>query len=277
MPDPSLERYLAEHYYSGPKSEAILKRYGDDGGRKKKKRRKHAESTDTLTIRDENSVWFGEEPDAEDTDEAVVPETTADMHSIPVQGGSMKSQGWVNLRASDPSASSAPRNEQATPDDPHMAEPADTTPDTLQQVQTAHSDVHVVEPPREPEPPRVKAGLMTGAQLRAQREAREAAERAGQAREQAESAAAASDHAAQQETVYRDASGRRIDIAEEEARIREEQARIERKERERKQWNQGLVQRREREASRNELAAMQKEGVTRCVSPTNAVMPRTQK
>ena len=39
----------------------------------------------------------------------------------------------------------------------------------------------------------------------------------------------------------------------------------ERKKREREQWNQGLVQRREREEQRRELDRMQKEGVARYV------------
>lgn len=226
MPDRSLELYLAQHYYSGPKSEAILNKYGDDG-RKKKKKKKHTEGGDALTIKDDSSVWFGEEQEG---DEDVAPEAV-EVKEAPAPVATTKSQGWKNVREGEAvlppteAPPSAPREEQDTP-----------------------------------APPPIKAGLMSGAQLRAQREAREAAERAEREREAAEAA-----EAPPQETVYRDASGRKIDVEEEEARIREEHLRAEAKKKEREQWNQGLVQRREREAQRSELEAVQKEGVARYV------------
>ncbi|WFC93693.1 Pre-mRNA-splicing factor cwc26 [Malassezia brasiliensis] len=216
MPDPSLEQYLAEHYYSGPKADAVLKRYGEDGKKKKKKRKHHTQNNDALIIKDDSAVWFGEEPEAEEAEDDVVPEGIPDAQYLQTSGQSAMLM-----------------------------------------------EMERVESPISPAPPPIKAGLMSGAQLRAQREAREAAERAEREREAAEAAEKEDDIPAHQETVYRDASGRRIDLAEEEARIREEHLRAELKKREREQWNQGLVQRREREEKRRELDQMQKEGVAR--------------
>ena len=55
MRDPALERYLAQHYHSGPKAEALLERYGDGEKRKKKKRRKHDDGGGALTIKEDNN------------------------------------------------------------------------------------------------------------------------------------------------------------------------------------------------------------------------------
>lgn len=96
--------------------------------------------------------------------------------------------------------------------------------------------------------PRPQAGLLSREQLRAQREARKAAEKA--AGEEAQAA----EPVIPQETVYRNAQGRRIDIHEEETRMREEEESRARKEAEKIEWNRGLVQRRE-EAQR--LAMLQ--------------------
>ena len=95
---------------------------------------------------------------------------------------------------------------------------------------------------------RPQAGLLSREQLRAQREARKAAEEA------ASREAPVAEPAVPQETVYRDAQGRRIDLQEEELRMREEEELRARKEAEKKEWNRGLVQRRE-EAQR--LAMLQ--------------------
>ena len=97
---------------------------------------------------------------------------------------------------------------------------------------------------------------MTREEIRAQREARRAAEQAQREQDSEEP---------EQETVYRDEQGRRVNVAEEEARIRAEQEAEVAKEKERATWTQGLAQRREREAREAELRELRKEGVTRYV------------
>lgn len=262
MPDPLLEQYLAEHYYSGPKADAVLKRYGEDGKKKKKKRKHHTENNDALIIKDDSAVWFGDEPEAEEAEDDVVAEAIPDSQYLQTSGSTSKPSGWVNVRqgAPQPTSNRPPSRDQPTSGSLEGMGMATGVPET-----SMPKDMARAESPVSPAPAPIKAGLMSGAQLRAQREAREAAERAEREREAAEFAEKEDDIPAHQETVYRDASGRRIDLAEEEARIREEHLRAERKKREREQWNQGLVQRREREEQRRELDRMQKEGVARCV------------
>ncbi|KAL4398894.1 Pre-mRNA-splicing factor Cwc26 [Malassezia pachydermatis] len=238
MPDEKLQRYLAEHYYSGPKSEAVLEKYGD-GKKKKKKRRADAEGTDprAVLIRDEGSLWFGEtdeHDDAEAETEAVhvgpIVQDTA-----PSSKQSQKS-GWTAIRKPTSEAPSAP-------DTP--------VPEATSQAATPEMET------------RPKAGLMSREQLRAQREAREAAERAAakeEAMQQDEQLPEA------QQTVYRDAQGRRVNIEEEEERLKQEEQERLRKKEEQKQWNRGLVQRREEAEQRAMLDSARHEQLTKYVS-----------
>lgn len=249
MTDRPLDLYLAQHYYSGPKSDAILKRYGKDGKKKKRKREKEA---DAVVIRDDDAVWFGEvsEDEEEGDTDAVVAGAVPAMATAP-GGTSAGSRGWVPVRDKEEVVSVAATQASAP-------EPLSTAPLA---VATSSSIPAELDASAEPAPPaRITAGLMSGAQLRAQREAREASERALQEQE-----AQAEDAPPHHETVYRDAQGRRIDLEEEEARLRAEHEYNEQKKKEREQWGQGLVQRRERETKRSELAAMQREGVARYV------------
>ncbi|PKI83711.1 Pre-mRNA-splicing factor cwc26 [Malassezia vespertilionis] len=220
MPDPALQRYLAEHYISGPKSDAILKRYGDDGQKKKKRKKREGADGGGLLIQDEATVWFGEEaPAEEDEEEGVAPDFSISDVSVP--STSSKPSGWKSVRAAGPDVAQA----QETP---------------------AQAPVPI------------KAGLMSREAIKAQREAREA--------QHAHETQSAEAHAAAQEaetTVYRDAQGRRINVEDEETRIRAEQLEAERKDKERKVWGQGVVQRRAKHAQQAEQQAVQEEGVVR--------------
>lgn len=208
-PDPKLQLYLAQRYYSGPKADIIAAKYGD--GRKKKKK-KTSDST-ALTIHDDSEAWPSEQAEDDEQGDIVQVPTTVES-------------GWsaVGTHASGPPAPTAPAPPTLTP------APAATAP-----------------VPR--------AGLMTREEIRAQREARRAAEQAQREQEQEEEP--------EQETVYRDEQGRRVDVAEEEARIRAEKEAEAAKEKERATWTQGLAQRRESEARRAGLHELRKEGVTR--------------
>lgn len=238
MRDEKLQRYLAEHYYSGPKSEAVLARYGD-GKKKKKKKRSHADApsvADAMTIRDPSSVWFGtpeDEADEGEMDEAPVPAAPIHSETAPPASKSQKA-GWTSVRA--PTEPEAPPSAAAPPAAPAPDVPAPTT--------------------------KPKAGLMTREQLKAQREAREAAERAAA---EAEAQASAEPAPPPTETVYRDAQGRRINLEEEEARLKEEARQRALMEKERAQWNRGLVQRRAEAEQRAELATAEGERVTKYV------------
>lgn len=212
-PDPKLQLYLAQHYYSGPKADIIAAKYGD--GRKKKKKK----TTDggALTIRDESETWPTEQDEEDAHVEAPAPATGA--------------SGWSAV-----GVHTTAQVECAAP------------------IPTASAPAPVTDAGAQPPAPR--AGLMTREEIRAQREARRAAEQAQREQDSEEP---------EQETVYRDEQGRRVNVAEEEARIRAEQEAEVAKEKERATWTQGLAQRREREAREAELRELRKEGVTRYV------------
>lgn len=102
--------------------------------------------------------------------------------------------------------------------------------------------------------PKLKAGLRTREEMRAERLVRQAAEEAA-AREAAQGGTSASspggglqgsaEDGQGQETIYRDASGRKIDAAADAAERRAAKREEERREREKKEWGKGLVQRQE--------------------------------
>lgn len=248
MPPEQLQRYLAEHYMSGAKSQAILDRY-DDKKRKKKKKRVDEPSHGGMVIREDQALWFGAQDDDDDGDddgvELTIPEGQVVLET---SRASHKSQAsaWQSVRDAEAAtgASAAPALPPAHQDEPSAPSGSDA-------------------PPAPTERPR--AGLMSREQLKAQREARKAAERAAA---EAAAAEAGTDLAAEvpsqeQETVYRDAQGRRIDVAAEEARLQEEAAQAARMKEERKQWNRGVVQRQQEAAAREALAAAASEQVAR--------------
>ncbi|WFD42582.1 Pre-mRNA-splicing factor cwc26 [Malassezia psittaci] len=254
MPDPALERYLAQHYYSGPKSDAVLNKYAGESN-KKKKRKKTSHATDTLVIRDDTSTWPADEEPADEADTEIAPIVSEGIELSLKR--TTKSTGWNNIRKGDESTTSDTVEQSTLPSDPLE----DLGQASLER--PARKSIAEKEESPSLDSFAPKAGLMSGAQLRAQREARERAEQAELERDAANSLNERQEDEAQSETVYRDASGRRINLEEEQARIREEQARAKLKDAERATWNQGLVQRRERETKRQELYSMQKEGVAR--------------
>lgn len=207
---------------------ALEERYGLEHSRKKAKKRQDRPSQDVM-IHDEEQVWFGqEEPASQATHEQ--PSKTSKMRKI-----ATNSSGWSAVRLAEESTLNTP----APPVEPSIESRADLRP---------------------------QAGLMSREQLRAQREARKAAEQAA-AEARVKNEAPVTD---EQETIYRDAQGRRIDLAEEEALLREAEKERARKEVEKKQWNRGLVQRREDAEREAELLQLSTERVSRYVHMTDS-------
>lgn len=107
-------------------------------------------------------------------------------------------------------------------------------------------------PPEEDEQPQVvaeegvpfKGGLLTSSQLKKTLPKRKKAE------------VSEADRAAAQETVYRDASGRKIDVAAERAEAARKKREREEQEAKKMEWGKGLVQREEAENQKRELEAM---------------------
>ncbi|BGP24525.1 pre-mRNA-splicing factor CWC26 [Rhodotorula toruloides] len=223
-----LQAYLAAKYMSGPKADAILDR-SEDGKRRKRKRKIEAApsvgsgSGVGLVIADEDGVWGAQENEDEEY-KPVVEERRGQFKA------KAKSESWATIREADPSL----RPPSPTP------EPEDEAP--------AIAGVTVETAPR--------GGLQTAADLRAEQD-RKAAERERkrrkaekeEARRKAEARARGEDvdEADPNATVYRDATGRRIDMnllkAEEAQKKREELE----KQMAKMEWGKGLVQKSEKE------------------------------
>lgn len=92
-----------------------------------------------------------------------------------------------------------------------------------------------------------KGGLLTSAQLK-KTLSKKTVQQADLTKEEVEAA---------QETIYRDASGRKIDTATERAEAAKRKREREEKEAQKMEWGKGLVQREENEKQRQQLAEMQ--------------------
>lgn len=260
MPDPKLQAYLAQHYLSGPKADAILARSGGGEDKKRKKRKKTSDSSSTsLRVQDDEDSWKrtneAEEDDAEAA--AVVKER---------KGPNFRQDGWSKV----------------TPDGPVLTEESDSSasPANPHHQEAVPKDVaHSSETSAAAGPSKPRSGLRTKEEVRAERLAKEAAmkseEKALAARRSARSTGNGSDdddedaqQAAQQarlaqETVYRDETGRRIDVKSQDEAIRREAQMAQRKEAEKKHWNRGERQREEDRKRREELDKVKSEGVAR--------------
>lgn len=238
MPDPKLQSYLAQHYLSGPKADAILARNEDGHKKKKKKRQRQDEAlgSNGLTFRDDDDSWKAE-TNQEDED-VLRPQLVA-------SGSGTNTKGFKKLWSKEGEAEASPDTDAvSTPRLPDHAEAATATV--------------------------MKAGLRSKAEMRAARQAREARreqEAAEQAmREQASCSAQktdANDSNVEQQTVYRDRSGRRIDVAEEDAALRAAEETAERRRKERETWGQGLIQRQARDQAAAELDRIRQSKIER--------------
>lgn len=258
MPDPKLQAYLAHHYLSGPKADAILAREGVDGKQRKKKRKtshRHGEgdgggkgtsssssSSSGLRLRDDADDWKRRQDDEDDNNEAG-PSTQV-----------VKAQAKERFRKG---AFKGVDDEGQGVDEPERGE------DAPQVASVTQGTV-----PSVPSQPR--SGLRTKEQVRAERIEREEAERLERERNAA-SAQGGDDADSEaallaQTTVHRDASGRRIDVEAEDEALRREEARRRRKEAEKREANRGETQRRADRAAREELERVQSEGVARYAS-----------
>ena len=218
MSDQSMKAYLAAHYMSGPKADAILSHTtASSGATKKKKRKAGASKTGSSAagpsfIKDDDVLGWDAIQRGEDEDEvadAVIAEDRAFKKRQRTDEGS----GWATIRGGE-------REES-----PLAAE--DEQP-------------QVVE-----EEPKFKGGLLTGEQLKKTLP-----------REKPAKAAAQEDAAQAQETVYRDSSGRRVDMAAERAEAARKKREREEAEAKKMEWGKGLVQREDQVKRRAEEAKM---------------------
>lgn len=243
MPDPNLQSYLAAHYLSGPKADAILARDAD--GVKVKRKKKKAKLEDTgassgLVFKDDSDSWKAAAAEDDEDDVGFTPQIVGE------RDGGVSSKAFRKVG----SASKRPVDENAVAESSTAASTAEG-------------------------PSEFKAGLRTKEEMKAARLAREERKKQQEASAQRASEASASapvndgddddDEEARlaQQTVYRDSSGRVIDVAAHQA----EQQRLERqrlaKDAERSTWSHGLVQKQQRQQAAAQLAAVQQQGIAR--------------
>lgn len=237
-----LKAYLAAKYMTGAKADAILDRAADHDGtvKRRKKKRKVDDSTQRvvasgggLVIADDDGMSWVANNDEEDDEARPVVEERKGFFKAKASG-----QSWATVREGEPSGGRTP-----------SPEPVDEDPVV---VSTTTEDA-----PR--------GGLQSAAQLRAEGERRrleqeklriqaerEIAKRKKEMRARGEDEDADDPTA----TVYRDSSGRKIDMKLEKA----EKARIKREEMEKEmkkmEWGKGIVQKEDKERERLEQEAM---------------------
>ncbi|KAF7298089.1 Pyr-redox-2 domain-containing protein [Mycena chlorophos] len=198
----SKQAYLAAHYMSGPKADAILAR--DPSKKKKRKATSSAATSKPGFIVDTDGGWGDEMREEAEEVEDVIVASDRTFKKRKVDGGS----GWTTVKEPTP-----PPAEDEKP-----------------QI--------VVE--EEPAP--MLGGLVSAKQLRK-----------ALPQSNVEAAATADEIALAQETIYRDARGKKIDTKAaraEAARLKRER---EEKEAQKMEWGKGLVQRDEAEKLKQQL------------------------
>ena len=234
----SMKAYLAEKYMSGPKADAILARTTT-----KKKKRKAGTSNSAgsgsgagpsgFVVDDDVSLVAPPKDEEEDDleDAMVVKDRSFKRRKVDPSrgqsgttrsGGGEGGSGWTTIQEGDTREDGSPP----------------PTADELPQIAGVVEDAA----------PTVSGGLLTKAQLR-KKLGPKPSEKGKRAEETEEIAR-------QQETVYRDASGRKIDMKAEKAEAARRKREAEEKEAKKLEWGKGLAQREEKEQER---AMMEKE------------------
>ena len=249
----SMKAYLAGKYMSGPKADAILARTTT-----KKKKRKAGVSTSTSNstasgsgagpsgfIVDDDASWVAPPKDEEEDDledAMVVKDRNFKRRKVDPSrettksGGDEGGGGWTTIR------------EGITGEGDGTPPP---TADELPQIAGVVEDA----------PAAVSGGLLTKAQLR---------KRLGpKPSEKEKHSEGAEESARQQETVYRDASGRRIDMKAEKAEAARRKREAEEKETKKMEWGKGLVQREEKERERAMMEKERHKGFSRHADDTD--------
>lgn len=78
MPDEKLQSYLAAHYLSGPKADAILARSSEGKPKRKKKRPDASTSSSGLVFKDDSDSWKAAAAEAEEEEGALTAEVVGD-------------------------------------------------------------------------------------------------------------------------------------------------------------------------------------------------------
>jgi pre-mRNA-splicing factor CWC26 len=275
-----LQAYLASNYLSGAKAEAILSRNTTIDPTKKRKKRKldpsnpltsNSSSASLASTREPQGLIIADDDDdqllrwngrrkgrAEDDDEDEMTPVVEDKR------GQFKAKGpsattWSTVREADPSLRPAPpplSNEETSAQGAELGDDAPVVVATIEDPASSSNSTLVA-----------RGGLQSAADLKAEQGRRQAEQQAKKREAEIELAdrrRAMRERGEDDEdemddptaTVYRDASGRRIDIKLQKA----EQAKAKREELERElkkmEWGKGLVQKEDKEREKREKEAI---------------------
>ena len=217
----SMQAYLASKYMSGPKADAILSRTAPE---KKKKKRKNAETSSVVgMIVDEDGGWDAKQGVQDDGDDDIADAVVASDRSFKKRRTTEKSRdaegsGWSTVREGA------------------KTEPSPPPPDEQPQVVDTSAPF--------------SGGLVKASEVKKRMQKQTEAERK---RKEAETAEEREEARLAQETIYRDASGRKIDTKAERAEAARRKRELEEKEAQKMEWGKGLVQREDKAARAAQL------------------------
>ncbi len=279
MPDPKLQAYLAQHYLSGPKADAILARQDGADGKKRRKKRKVDDSAATgggLLIKDDLESWkqsvraLDEDEDDESGRQVVQEDAEA------------KRQARFKKAFRADQAAEEVVEPEAEDERPEIAGADGLNLGLDDQASIRHAQQHeqeaqaaaLVQAQQDASGPstasaaaapakKQRSGLITKEEMRAERMEREAREAEKRAKENAEAERLGEEEAAHHQTIYRDKSGRRINVEEEDEAARQEAIRQAQREKEKATWGRGMVQKAQARAGRERMEEMKGEGVAR--------------
>jgi pre-mRNA-splicing factor CWC26 len=230
-----MQAYLAAKYMSGPKADAILSKAAPE--KKKKKRRHAAESSAAAApsmIVDEDGGWDGrlntnDNDDGDEFTEAVVASDRSfkKRRTVAVKDGTADAEGsgWTTVREGERTGNTPP--------------PPDEQPQVV-------------------EPGTFTGGLLKASEMKKHIKNQKDVERKQRGTETAEEQEEAR---LAQETVYRDATGRKIDTKAEKAEAARRKREMEEREAQKMEWGKGLVQREDKAARAAQLERERNRGL----------------
>lgn len=230
MSSGSLQAYLAQNYMSGPKVDAILSRVSDSTSSKKKKKRRmqtnQTPSAGPSTIVDDDAGWGRAVPgtmndDEDDIKDAVVEKDRSfkkrKTGNRKNDLGNGEGDGWTTVREGLVSGKIEAEEMEA----------GDEKPQVVGEQGFA-------------------GGLVTSSSLKAHSSSRDVQKKSKQEID-------AEREAQQSQTVYRDATGRKVDVKVERAEAARLKREAEEREARKMEWGKGLVQREEEQKRKEQI------------------------
>jgi pre-mRNA-splicing factor CWC26 len=253
-------------YMSGAKADAILARGSDGGEKKKKKRKRKDESSSTrvggLVIEEEGaSGWDAVEKEKEKDEDDAAPSLFS--YRLLLRLSKAELTILFDILAVETTNRTFQKSSKSSWETVHTGDTP--PPESADPVPEDEAPQIVATSPQPPSPPKRRAGgIRTAAEVRAEQAERLAEEEAARLAAGAEQAE--EDARLAQETVYRDRSGKKVDMKAEKAEERRRKKEREEKEAAKMEWGKGIVQRGEREEAARRLEEEKGRDVARYVS-----------